>query len=256
MYYEEKCVNGQWFRRGTPDGEWVPFSKNDKSAEIAALQATLTEAEARAKRVTINELRADIETKKSIADQWRKRAEAAEIWLAESEAQRAVLVAALEEVRAWREPMDPTIEKELAMLHEEMKPCPECKAMANHPVSRGVCAGGKYRHYERTRALYEKRDRISDNTTPHQVRCIAEKALANQPPSDLVAVVKAAEQVINVDALPPKGVGGELTWMRSIVSTDEDEAEAFGRFGRLDRALDTLFQNQPGWRAMIDRGDA
>lgn len=33
MHYEEKFENGQWYRRGTPNGEWEPF---DKDKEILA----------------------------------------------------------------------------------------------------------------------------------------------------------------------------------------------------------------------------
>ena len=26
MHYEEKCENGHWYWRGTPDGAWLPFT--------------------------------------------------------------------------------------------------------------------------------------------------------------------------------------------------------------------------------------
>lgn len=38
MYYEEKCVNGQWFWRGTPNGDWEPLDK-DKEIPAALVEA-------------------------------------------------------------------------------------------------------------------------------------------------------------------------------------------------------------------------
>lgn len=35
MFYEEKCVNGMWYWRGTPDGDWIAFNKDDLQIKIA-----------------------------------------------------------------------------------------------------------------------------------------------------------------------------------------------------------------------------
>lgn len=70
----------------------------------------------------------------------------------------------------------------------------------------------------------------------HQMR----QALASQPPSDLVALVKAARRALN--------------YIRHVVyaqARTPDDACVQER-DSLSKALNTLLTNQPGWRALIE----
>ena len=120
--------------------------------------------------------------------------EAAQACAATLEAENAGLRAAIISIEGWKRPMDPDIEPALEKLHEEMKTCPECIAVKDHPVSRGVCAGGKYRHYEKLQGLLERRDAISDDTTPWPIVQMCRAALSQNSGEAVLRALKAAEK--------------------------------------------------------------
>lgn len=41
MYYEEKLIEGVWYWRGTPNGEWTQFSSQKLHAKIASLESII-----------------------------------------------------------------------------------------------------------------------------------------------------------------------------------------------------------------------
>jgi len=43
MYYEEKIVDGILCYRGTPDGEWIPFTLEELSRAYVVLQYRLSQ---------------------------------------------------------------------------------------------------------------------------------------------------------------------------------------------------------------------
>ena len=46
MFYEEKCVNGMWYWRGTPDGEWNEFTVSDLRNKLSEETKRADDAEA------------------------------------------------------------------------------------------------------------------------------------------------------------------------------------------------------------------
>ncbi len=47
MYYEESLIDGAWYWRGTPTGDWLPMGHAKLAEKIAALQQSLTAGEQR-----------------------------------------------------------------------------------------------------------------------------------------------------------------------------------------------------------------
>lgn len=122
--------------------------------------------------------------------------------LAEAEAQRAVLVAALEHIR-----------------------------------------GAKWDHIEGQPMIVLGRTPSGLGTSLIAPAEVCRQALANQPPSDLVALVKAADDfVAALDAY-------------SAVPSPDNGSDCDSAQAELEGAIDTLLQNQPGFRALIDGED-
>lgn len=46
MFYEERCIDGVWYWRGTPDGEWNEFTLTDLRTKLAAETKRADDAEA------------------------------------------------------------------------------------------------------------------------------------------------------------------------------------------------------------------
>lgn len=44
MFYEEKCERGKWFWRGTPDGEWQEFSRDNMYAKLTEVTELFSQA--------------------------------------------------------------------------------------------------------------------------------------------------------------------------------------------------------------------
>lgn len=111
----------------------------------------------------------------------------------------------------------------LEWVHEQMAALQA--RLAEAEAQRAVLVGS----IENMLHIMARRGRLDDGDWSKPINQMRQ-ALANQPPSDLVALVKAAAKW-RADRL-------------SFEMTDDDRA--------LAGALDTLFQNQPGFRALIE----
>jgi hypothetical protein len=43
MFYEERCIEGRWYWRGTPNGEWNLMGVDQLAQKLAATEAALEE---------------------------------------------------------------------------------------------------------------------------------------------------------------------------------------------------------------------
>jgi hypothetical protein len=58
MFYEETMIDGAWYWRGTPTGDWVPMGSARLTEKIAALTAKVASLQKE-----LDDLRASVEKK-------------------------------------------------------------------------------------------------------------------------------------------------------------------------------------------------
>ena len=161
--------------------------------ELAALRARLADAE---RRLAEAERRATQFSKQQVT--LVNQVTALQARLAESEAQRAVLVAALDDAR---------------------------------------------QHFDAINNIAYGRER-DDSGLAKQGRDRAAAALATQPPSDLVALVKAVGAFRQHEAKCQEN--------QDAGNLKDHVVKRLELLGEMYDALDTLFQNQPAFRALIE----